>query len=84
MEQIKAVPLKRNHICPCGYGVLKDSIPLGTVYELDLSTIQGGFRYVCGGCKREQYDVRIVFANEPLNPAAPRSPLPYDLFVDAV
>lgn len=40
---------KKRDICPCGYGVLRDEIPLGTQYKVDMASIKPG-KHVCGGC----------------------------------
>lgn len=45
-------PLKRLSLCPCGYTVLHDHIPLGRVYHVDVADAQAyGMR--CGGCGKK-------------------------------
>ena len=67
-------------ICPCGAPVLKDKIPLGTEYTLDLDTLREGFYYRCGTCGRSQYNVTCAFTNSVLRPEAPKAPLPAEMF----
>lgn len=42
------VYVKRD-VCDCEHGVLRDDVPLGKEYEIDLHTIGPG-RFHCGGC----------------------------------
>lgn len=72
--------LKRLSICPCGYPTLDDRITIGTTYEIDPSTVRGGFLYKCGGCDREQENILVVDAASVLNPYTSRRPLPLGLF----
>lgn len=46
MEQVK---LKKLSVCPCGFALLNDSIPLGTEYTVD-STNTASATLICGGC----------------------------------
>lgn len=78
--RLETRPLSRLSICPCGYSVLWDTIPLGTVYQIDLDTIRGGFRYRCGRCGTDQWDVTVVNASQPFQTGAPMAPLPFGLF----
>jgi hypothetical protein len=73
--------MRRLSICTCGFPVLDDSVPVGTVYLVDPRTIRSGYRYRCGGCGWTQTGVTVVDALSVLNPAAEPRPLPYDLFV---
>jgi len=73
-------PLLRLSFCSCGHNVLDDSILLGTVYEVDLSSLRDGFSYYCGGCGRVFRNVHVVNASQILHPELPPQPLPYDLF----
>jgi hypothetical protein len=50
---IISAPLKCLSICECGFGTLRDEIPLGKVYKIDTATFKRA-RYVCGGCGRVQ------------------------------
>ena len=45
--------LMRLSVCACGYGLLKDDIPLGTVYEVDLD-VEEIATLKCGGCGKIQ------------------------------
>lgn len=37
-------------ICPCGFPVLNDDIPIGTEYDID--PVQADCTFICGGCGR--------------------------------
>jgi hypothetical protein len=52
--ELRTVTLKRLSICPCGYGLLRDEIPLGTEYQIDPS-IEADCEFTCGGCGRHQH-----------------------------
>lgn len=39
----------KHSICQCGFPVLDESVPLGTVYEVDPSDEQR-LVFICGGC----------------------------------
>lgn len=41
----------RLSVCPCGFSLLKDDIPLGTIYEVDPGLTATG-TLTCGGCKK--------------------------------
>lgn len=83
MSEVKRefLTLKRLDICDCGYGVLDDSIGVGTVYEVEPNSVKDGFFYKCGQCGREQHNVRVIYAKGQLSPCWQM--LPYDLFVEA-
>ena len=72
----RSMALQRLSICPCGYGVLKDSITLGTVYIVDLGTLTDGFTYICDRCGVAQ-TVACVHA---MRPGTKDGYLPYGLF----
>lgn len=74
------LPLTRLSICPCGYGVLRDEITVGTVYMVNLATIRGGFDYRCGKCGRLQKDVTVIDAAQRLSKAPTIMPVPWGLF----
>jgi hypothetical protein len=78
---MKTMELKRLSICPCGFTVLNESIPLGKKYVVDESTIRReGFDYFCGGCKTWMHDILVVDAEQTGN--MQMAPLPYELFVE--
>jgi hypothetical protein len=52
-------------ICECGYPALNESVPLGKVYDVDESTVSGGYTFICGGCRKTHVDVNVVFARDP-------------------
>ena len=78
---LREMPLRRLHICSCGFGVLLDSIPVGTLYTVDWETVRGGFMYRCGGCGKTQSDVRVIDAYD--KGFQRFAPLPFDLFCEA-
>ena len=47
------VTLVKLSACPCGFPLLKDNIPLGTVYEIDPNET-ANVTLICGGCKQRQ------------------------------
>lgn len=53
------VPLKKLSICECGFPVLHDAIPLGTMYEV-VELITNKCLFICGGCGK-QIQVTGVF-----------------------
>lgn len=56
---MKAIYAHRD-ICDCGHGVMDDSIPLGTVYEID-PPATCRLNYVCGGCGVTQWNIECFF-----------------------
>lgn len=77
------MPLRRLSICPCGFGVLDDGIPVGTMYQVDRGSLRSGWTYFCGGCRRMR-KIRVVDASSVLSSAAPLRPLPLELFMDSL
>lgn len=56
---VEARYVKRN-VCPCGYSLLKSTIPLGALYDID------PFRYkiahlLCGSCGRMNTHILCVW-----------------------
>jgi hypothetical protein len=47
-------------VCTCGFSVLYDHIPLGTEYEVDADSVQGGYTYGCGGCGMVINNVTVI------------------------
>ena len=78
---LKQVKLRRLSICPCGYSVLKDEIPVGTAYTIDLDSFAENFTYRCGGCRRVQGGLKVVMASQSERDGM--AYLPYDLFSEA-
>lgn len=76
---LTTLPLKRLSICPCGFGVLKDEIQLGTLYRVDLDSRRTGALYRCGDCNFTQNDVEVVEVMQ--RKAGTLAPLPWLLFV---
>jgi hypothetical protein len=72
--------LKRLSICRCGYGVLDDSIKLGTVYLGNPSTVKTVATYRCGKCGTLQRGVKTIDCSQVLHPDRAMAPLPYGLF----
>ncbi len=76
------VTLQRLSICPCGFPLLDESIPLGTEYEIDLGTLAGDrFNLMCGGCGAKHRDVPSVVASQFLQPERKPARLPYSIFI---
>lgn len=48
MQIVEAVAVRRG-ICGCGYSLLRDEIPLGRVYRLDVDVTEPGLCF-CPGC----------------------------------
>lgn len=40
----------RKSLCPCGHPILREDVPLGTEYQLDMERTNWG-TMVCGGCQ---------------------------------
>lgn len=78
MSALREMELARLSICECGYAVLHDSIPLGTVYHVDIATIRSGFHYRCGRCGTLQDNVEVIDAAQRSTPGL--KPLPFALF----
>jgi len=55
MHTIK-VKLTRLSVCPCGFPLLKESIPLGTEYFVDPDNLLP-MTFICGGCHKE---IRVI------------------------
>ncbi len=47
------VKLIKHSVCPCGFPLLKTTIPLGQEYKID-PTHKKEVVLICGGCKRRQ------------------------------
>jgi hypothetical protein len=58
---MKATFVKRS-LCECGYAVIREEVPLGKVYDLDLSSIEDG-GLICGGCHKD-IALKIVMAED--------------------
>ena len=69
--------LARLSICKCGYSVLRDSIPVGREYRLDLDSVRGGFLYQCGQCGAAR---RVIVVNASDSSRGGMNPLPFGLF----
>ena len=74
------VTLQRLSICPCGFSVLENIIPIGAQYQIDINSRRKGFTYICGGCSRRQDNVEVVDATQRLQRSRTLAPLPYALF----
>jgi len=64
-------------LCPCGFPVLDESVPLGTEYEVTAASILP-FTLICGGCGRE-HKIHAIWA-ESRYPGNRPGYLPVDLF----
>lgn len=56
------VTLKKLSICPCGFPVLHEDIPLGEEYVIN-PVLVAGFTFICGGCGR-QIQVQCVWVEQ--------------------
>lgn len=75
-EEVKAKRVKylRKSLCSCGYGVLKDSVPLGAEYYIDPKVTSAG-QMQCGGCGKT-LEVALVKVVSP----APAGWIPRGIF----
>ncbi len=48
---MKVLYVKKS-LCPCGFPVLSDGIPLGKVYDVE-PIVTEPMTLICGGCKQE-------------------------------
>jgi hypothetical protein len=55
--------LKKLSICPCGFPVLNESIPLGTEYDVEPGDIIH-VTFIFGGCHTEYHDVEAIWVND--------------------
>lgn len=44
--------LAKLSVCPCGFPLLKDGIPLGQLYTGEVDRLMDNFILICGGCGR--------------------------------
>lgn len=66
-------------ICQCGFGLLKDEIKLGTVYNLDMAKTDLA-TMLCGGCGRVTRHIPVVMAWRDGGERTTSSYLPRELF----
>jgi len=78
---MKKVALIKLSVCPCGFTLLADSIPLGTEYTIDTETIGNEFSYRCGRCGTIHRNMASVRTSQSLHPERPMAPLPLELFM---
>lgn len=57
---VDAKYVKRS-ICPCGYSILRDEIPLGRIYRVDTERTSIG-HLICGECGRQTWNLPIIYA----------------------
>lgn len=69
--------LTKLSLCPCGFPVLKDAIPLGAEYEVEVPRFGLGHSMICGGCGKH-FPIEVVWVNERGNANA--GYLPRDIF----
>lgn len=82
MSRRKVVKLQHLSVCPCGFPLLKESIAIGTEYEIDLDTLRHeGWNLVCGGCGKAHRDIPTVMASQTIRPELGDARLPYSVFV---
>lgn len=79
VSDLREMSLARLSICPCGYGVLLDSIQIGAVYQCDINTLRNGYVYRCGRCGTIQRDVEVIDCAQRTQPGI--KPMPYALFL---
>jgi len=75
-ETITKVKLKKLSICPCGFSVLDDSIPIGTEYTVH-TDVTDTFTFICGGCGKKHRIIGILVEPRGLGKAGF---LPKDIF----
>jgi hypothetical protein len=72
----KPVTFANNHLCVCGFGMLFDSTPRGTIYHLDMAT-RRNLDFQCGGCKGWVKDVDSAIG---YRDGTPKGYMPLSLF----
>lgn len=71
--------LKKLSVCPCGFWLLNEDIPLGTEYAA-FPEMTGTVSIICGGCGRILRDLPTIEFASRSNPHAPHRPLPVEAF----
>jgi len=57
---VKARTIKES-LCDCGFPILSENVPLGTVYKVETDSVAKG-TLICGGCKKH-ISIRTVWAS---------------------
>lgn len=55
---ILAGTLERREVCSCGFLFIKEDVPLGKQYQVDVKSVRWG-KFQCGGCGKI-HEVRLV------------------------
>ncbi len=50
-------------ICSCGYPSLNESVPIGTIYEVNPEKWEY-IVWICGGCKKQKHEVKVIWVHE--------------------
>ena len=69
----------RYSMCICGYPMMKDSIPIGTVYEVNENRT-APFTWRCGGCHKIQTVTGIWVLPREGQPESSAGLLPLEIF----
>lgn len=74
--------LTKLSICPCGFTLLRDEIPLGTEYTVYPDSVEENrqFTLICGGCRGRVNGLGRILARSVLNPDARPMYLPLEIF----
>jgi hypothetical protein len=67
--------LVKRALCECGFPVIQEHVPLGTIYLVHIASLQGGG--LSGGC-RKFFQVQIIFAEA--SPYGEAGWIPFDIF----
>lgn len=58
MDQDMKMMFTRYSVCNCGFPILRDEVPIGTVFEVD-EKITEDFSVICGGCGKWNHVVGV-------------------------
>ena len=76
------VKLCKLSLCPCGFPLLNEAIPLGMEYTMLTETCDLGqcWNLICGNCGAVMHGHGSVMVNAHLNPGAEYARLPVAIF----
>lgn len=74
--ETRTATYKRTSVCPCGFHILRDDVPIGRKYDVIPETVKNALM-VCGGC-RAILNLKIIFTMP--SPTGTAGWIPFDLF----